>query len=379
MGAQLLQSLGYASMLLLPLYLDFLGASRTEIGTIMAAAAIGGLGFRPVVAWALDRVGRKPTLVVGTVILAFSVAALGLISSIGVGVYLVRAAIGVGIGALFTGYFTFAADFIPSSRRTEGLAIFGIFGLLGLLVNPSAELLGIRGAQLRGFYPVVGAIILASLALLHFVPEQRQTQAQKHEAFGFRVAWNALTVRSLLPVWLASGTFSGLVATYMAFVTVAAGDAAVAQPALLWGTYTIGATFVRLFGARIPDKVGPSNLVAPSIGFYVAALLVAAGATTSEGFLLSGLLAGVGHGYCFPVLTGQVVTRVDDRFRGSGLAVFTGLWELVRVVVTPAFGILADAYDDSTMFAACACFGVLGLVGWLALEVGEGRGSTSGS
>ena len=376
MGAQLLQSLGYASMLLLPLYLDFLGATRTEIGAIMGAAAVGGLSFRPVVAWSLDRVGRKPTLMVGTVVLALSVAALGLISSIGVGVYVVRAAIGIGIGALFTGYFTFAADFIPATRRTEGLAIFGIFGLLGLLVNPSAELLGIEGAQLRGFYPVVGAVILTSLILLHFVPEKRRTAEQNGESFGFRVAWRALTVRSLLPVWLASAVFSGMVATYMAFVTVAAGDAGVARPALLWGTYTLGATFVRLFGARIPDRVGPSNLVAPSLGFYVAALIVAAGATSMNGFLLSGLLAGVGHGYCFPVLTGQVVTRVDDRFRGSALAVFTGLWELVRIVFTPAFGLMADTYDDATMFAACACFGVCGLVGWLALEVGEGRAPT---
>jgi MFS family permease len=338
----------------------------------MGAAAIGGLGFRPLVAWSLDRVGRKPTLVVGTVVLAIGVASLGLISKIGLGVYVVRAAIGIGIGALFTGYFTFASDFIPASRRTEGLAIFGIFGLLGLLVNPGAELLGIEGEQLRGFYPVVGAVILASLLLLHFVPEQRRRPEKRDEAFGLRVVLKALAVRRLLPVWVASCVFSGLVATYMAFVTVAAGDAGVERPALLWATYTLGATFVRLFGARIPDRVGPANLVAPSMGFYVAALIVAAGATTSNGYLLSGLLAGIGHGYCFPVLTGQVLTRVDDRLRGSGLAVFTGLWELVRIVVTPVFGALADAFDDATMFAGCACFGVAGLVLWLALEAREG-------
>ena len=369
MGAQLLQSLGYASMLLLPLYLDFLGASRTEIGAIMGAAAIGGLGFRPVVAWALDRVGRKPTLVVGTVILAVSVASLGLITEIGFGVYAVRAAIGVGIGALFTGYFTFAADFVPESRRTEGLAVFGIFGLLGLMVNPLADVFGVTGDQLRRFYPLIGVVILSSLVLLANVPEQRHETERRAGEFGVRVAFRALTVKSLLPVWVASGIFSGLVATYMAFATVAASGVGLARPALLWGTYTIGATAVRLFGARLPDRVGPSNLIAPSIAFYVAALLVAAHTETLGGFLLSGALAGIGHGYCFPVLSSQVVTRVDDRFRGSGLAVFTGLWELVRVVVTPLFGVVADRMDDSVMFSACATFGVVGMFAWLALEV----------
>lgn len=369
MGAQLLQSLGYSSMLLLPLYLDFLGASRTEIGAIMGAAAVGGLGFRPVVAWALDRVGRKPTLVVGTFILAAGVAALGLISSIGPAVYVVRAVIGVGIGALFTGYFTFASDFIPTHRRTEGLALFGIFGLLGLLVNPLAEFLDVQGPELRVFYPIIGLVILTSLILLRLVPEQRGYHATNIEPFDPRTVFRALTVPALRPVWVASAIFSGMVATYMSFVTVAAGDAGVARPALLWGTYTLGATAVRLFGARLPDRVGPSNLVAPALGFYVAALLVAASARTEQAFLISGLLAGVGHGYCFPVLSGQVVTRVADRFRGSGLAVFTGLWELVRVLLTPAFGALADRYDDAVMFAACAVLGVAGLTAWLVLEV----------
>ena len=112
-----------------------------------------------------------------------------------------------------------------------------------------AELLGIEGEQLRGFYPVVGAVILASLLLLHFVPEQRRRPEKRDEVFGLRVVLKALAVRRLLPVWVASCVFSGLVATYMAFVTVAAGDAGVERPALLWATYTLGATFVRLFGA----------------------------------------------------------------------------------------------------------------------------------
>ena len=42
--AQLLQAAGYASMLLLPLYLDHLGADRSTIGAVMAVSAIGGLG-----------------------------------------------------------------------------------------------------------------------------------------------------------------------------------------------------------------------------------------------------------------------------------------------------------------------------------------------
>ena len=41
--AHFLQALGYSSMLLLPLYLHHVGASRTEIGLAMGCAAVAGL------------------------------------------------------------------------------------------------------------------------------------------------------------------------------------------------------------------------------------------------------------------------------------------------------------------------------------------------
>ena len=50
-------------------------------------------------------------------------------------------------------------------------------------------------------------------------------------------------------------------------------------------------------------------LAACLLGCYAAATLVASHALDPSTFLLAGLLAGLGHGYCFPVLAGQVVTR----------------------------------------------------------------------
>ena len=71
-GANFLQALGFSSMILLPLYLDYLGASRALIGSIMSVGAVGGLLARPLVGWALDVLGRKTTLIAGTLVLVFS-------------------------------------------------------------------------------------------------------------------------------------------------------------------------------------------------------------------------------------------------------------------------------------------------------------------
>lgn len=360
-----LQALGFSSMLLLPLYLQHLHASRTEIGIIMATGAISGLVMRPLVGWALDNVGRKPTLIVGTLLLVAGMVMIAAVDRIGVVIYLQRVVFGVGIGALFTAYFTFASDLVPASRRTEGLALFGISGLLPMLVNPLAEGIGIDAPDLRWFLPCVGAVIALSIPAVLALPSR---EGRAHAPAPLRNALIAVRQRPLWAVWLATMAFSGMVAVFFTFATVAAESRGVERAAGLWLSYALGATVVRLFGGRIPDRIGPSNFVAPALGIYIAAMLLTAEATSLRDFLVAALLAGIGHGYCFPVLTSQVVSRSPEAFRGSALALFTALWGFTELLVTPSFGAIADAWGDGAMFMVAAVSGIVSLVVWLLLE-----------
>ena len=365
-SAHLLQALGYASMLLLPLYLAHLGANRATIGAVMGASAIGGLALRPAVGWALDRLGRKPTIIAGTLITVLGMGALWFVTDVGWEVYAVRITVGIGTGALFTAYFTLAADIVPPSRRTEGIALFGITGLLPLVVNPLASEIGVHSPDLRWFLPLMGLLVLASLFCLIGVPESKRAQADPNvEKVGIL---SILSARPLIPVWLATVIFSSLVAIAMSFATVTAESRGLSRPALLWATYAGGAAFVRLLGARLPDVLGPHNLVAPALASYAAGMLVLASAMDNSGFLIAGLLCGAGHGYCFPVLTSQVVTRSPERGRGSALALFTGLWDLTYLLIPPLLGAVGDAHGDTLIFLIAAIAAALGLVCWLILE-----------
>lgn len=364
--AHFLQAVGYASMLLLPLYLAGLGASRTEIGTIMATSAVGGLLLRPAVGWSLDAIGRKQTLTAGTLAGCLGLCMVALITDISATAYAARLIFGVGVGALLTGYFTFAADLVPPSRRTEGLALFGISGLLPVLVNPAAERLGLDGPALRFFFPAVGLVVLSSLLFLHGVPEPpRPPRVARPRPLA---AFAELGQRRLWPVWLATIVFSGFVSLFFAFATVAAADRGMAHPADIWLTYGLGAAIVRLAGGRVLDRIGPRNLVAPALACYAFAAMTLGGAQSSGALLTAGLLGGIAHGFCFPVLASQVVSRVPEARRGGGLAAYTGLWDLGSLALPPLLGMLADARGDQQMFdlvaLAAAC--LLGL--WAALE-----------
>ena len=366
LGAQFLQGLGYASMMLLPVYLAFLGASRSEIGVVMGTAAVASLLSMPVVAWALDVLGRRLSLVLGTSLVALAMASIYFVRDVGPEIYGVRLVFGLGAGIIFPGYFAFASDIIPAHRRTEGFAVFGIAGLLPLMVNPVSARLGIDPAGLRTFYPWLGGLVLLSLVLMLRVPESSRKAAPRSVFSGDLL--RELCRRRLAPVWLATVVFAGFFSVFAAFATVAAEQRGIGAARDIWLSYALAAVVVRLVGAKLPDKVGPSNIVAPALASYATAMLLLADASTEMSFLAAGAFAGLGHGYCFPVLSAQVVSRIPDSMRGGGLTTFTALWSFASLIAAPSFGKVADLMGDCVMFCLSALVAVVALLPWCALE-----------
>ena len=368
-AAHFLHAAGHASLLLLPLFFDHLGASRAEIGAMMAAAAVGGLATRPFVGWAIDRLGRRPTLFFGNAVLGVSMAGLFLVDELGPLVYLLRVLQGIGLGANFTAFFTFAADTVPESRRTEGLALFGVSGLVPLAVNPLVDRLGVDPAGLREVYPVIGVFVALAVPLVWLLPEP-EVRHSTPASPGRRGAavMRAIGHRNLRSSWLAACVMGGLFAVFSSFSTVAASSRGIAHPADLWFSYAAAAVLVRLFGGRLPDRLGTHNLVVPATATYGIAMILVAGATDSTGFVIAGGLAGIGHGYAFPVLAAQVVGRIPERLRGSGLAMFTALFEVAALLVPPVMGELADARGDRLMFATSSVVTVLVMAAWAFVE-----------
>ncbi len=368
----LLQALGYSSLLLLPLYLGHLGANRTLIGSIMAFASLTSLAFRPAVAWSLDVWGRKPTLYVGTSLMAVGMWLLFWVTDLGYLVYVSRFLVGVGLGALFTGYLAFAGDIIPLERRTEGLALFGISGLVPLMINPFSSQLGIAPVDLRWFLPLVGIVI--ALSMVSLIPIEEPQTSAKRKSLKWRDVLRTLSHRSLRPVWLAAIVLSGLVATFMTFVTVSAKDRGIPGATYVWLTYAGAAVLVRVFGSRLADRIGPANLIVPGLSCYAISLVWVAGATSFQELLWAGSLAGIGHGYCFPVVSGQVIARASEAHRGSALSMFTALWSLTEISITPILGAFADQFGDASMFALTATSSAVLLVYWAFLEHKNGGG-----
>ncbi len=365
--AHFLSALAWTTLLLLPVSLEEMGADRKTIGWIISLAPLVGICAQPAIGWALDHVGRKWSLALGTLLSGSSLILLGQVDDLGPTLFASRALFGLGGAIAFTGFFAFIADKVPPSRRVEGIALFGISGLLPLALNPIIGSYGLTTQDLQGVYPAAGVLVLLSLFFLLPVPDDRAV-IEAREPHSLAQRWEALSSPRLRPVWIAVVTFSGMTAVFMTFSTVAAKAQSLSNPAIAWYTYAGGSVLVRLFGARLPERVGPNRILLPALQAYAVGLVVTAFASSDAHFLLAGLLAGFGHGYAFPVITATVVSRSALALRGTAMASCMGLWQLTGLGTRPLFGWIGDLEGLKWLFLTAALSGLLGIALWALLE-----------
>ena len=138
--ANLCHTASFSAFFLLPLYILEHGGNQGDIGVVMGVFALASAASRPWVAEMIDRIGRKRSYTLGSILMVvspflyiFIQDPLGLTYPV---FLLLRAVHGVGLAICFTAVFTFMADILPPDRLTEGTGMFGISGLRVIAMGP---------------------------------------------------------------------------------------------------------------------------------------------------------------------------------------------------------------------------------------------------
>lgn len=349
--ASFFEGLSWALFIHLPGFLDDLGASEAEIGLIFGIAAVAAVGVRPWVGQALDRFGRKPVISVGNVVNVGSILLYLTVSAIGPWVYVVRVIHGIGLATLFSAFFTYGADVVPESRRTEGFALFGVSGLLpiaaaGVIGDIVLNVAGFRELFLTAA-AMAGISLVISLPLRERKPDQREGRARR----GF---FSVVRQETLRPVWLMAGGMAFVLTAYFTFLRTFVDETGVGSVGLFFATYGASAIVLRVGFGWVPDRLGQKRVLFPSMGSLAVGFMVLSLATGSPHVAIAGVLCGVGHGYGFPILSGMVVSRALDEDRGSAVSIFTALFDMGTLIGGPVFGIIISSFGYRTMFTFAA-------------------------
>jgi predicted MFS family arabinose efflux permease len=361
--ANFLHSFAFHAYVQLPGYLERLGADEVAIGTIVGSMAAVAIVSRPYAGRAMDRRGRRVVAIVGSVVHVIATASYLAIDSLGPGIYAVRAIHGVAEGLLFSVLFTIAADVVPRERRTEGIALFGISGMLPLSLAGIAGDAILASAGYRELFLFTGACALAGLVACLWLPESRPSGLTETRSF---VA--VVRTQTLRMVWLVGFGFAVALASYFAFLKTYMLATEVGTVGGFFTAYALAAIALRLGLGWLPDRIGAERALLPALACTAVGLVLLGHATGGAMVIAAGLACGAGHGFAFPILSALVVARAAAGDRGVALSVFTALFDLGLLVGGPALGLVVERSDYTVMFDVAAAVVVVALVAFAALD-----------
>jgi MFS family permease len=358
--ANLLQGIAFNLFLHFPGFLKDLGAAEVEIGLISALTAVASILVRPSVGRFMDTRGRRGIILMGN---ALNVTVIGLyltVTSIGPWVYAIRVFHGLAEAMLFTSLFTYAADHVPEDRITQGLALFGISGMLPISLGGLIGDFVLARASYDALFLCSGGFGVAALLLaLPLYDAPRVVAPEEEPPRGFTAS---VAQPNLAPLWWITTIFSVALAPIWIFVKTFVMETGIGTVGGFFTAYTTVAIVLRVLVGWLPDRVGPKRVLFPALGTFALGFCVLAMADSSRDVLLAGALCGAGHGYTFPILFGLTVTRARVSERGSVMAIYTALFDVGILLGGPLLGLVIQGHGYGAMFATTAVLVVAGAV-----------------
>jgi MFS family permease len=323
-----------------------LDAGNIAVGVVIGSYAVTGLLLRPFAGRFADRRGRKPAVLLGSVLVA--VAGFLYLLPLGVaGLIGARLVLGAGEGTVFTAGSAWIVDIAPPERRGRVIGLYGLAVWSGLSIGPliGELLLHASGYTLvwlfAGAAPLVGALIALRL------PDPFHPKPGEHEH-------HPLIAREAVRPGAALALGSLGYATVASFVVLHLDARGIGHGAVVFGVFATMVVLTRLAGGDLPDRIGPAR-VAMAAAVVEAAGLAAIGVAQTLAVAIAGAMAmGAAFSLLYPSLSLIVVARVPETRRGAALGTFTAFFDAGIGFGAPLAGVAAALtdYEGAFLFAA---------------------------
>jgi MFS family permease len=320
-----------------------LDGGNIAVGVVVGSYAATGLLLRPVAGRYADRRGRKPAVLVGSLLVA--VSGFLYLLPLGIpGLIAARLVLGAGEGTVFTAGSAWIVDLAPPDRRGRVIGLYGLAVWGALSVGPLIGELLLHASGYTLVWLFAGTMPLVGAAVATRVPDPYRPAAWLEHEHQPLIAREAVRPGSALA--LASIGY----ACVAAFVVLHLDSRGVGHGALAFGAFATMVVLTRLFAGDLPDRVGPVR-VAICAALVEAVGLATIGLAHSLPVAIAGSLAmGAAFSLLYPSLSLIVVERVPETRRGAALGTFTAFFDAGVGIGAPLAGLAAALSDYQGAF-----------------------------
>jgi MFS family permease len=352
----------------LPRLVIQLDGSATDIGLVMGAFNFISFISRPTAGWLSDRFGRKPLLLIGSIVSSIAVAAISIAPSVGTLVML-RMLHGAAEAAFYVAAATAVTDIAPENRRAEAVSIFSIAFFAALGFGPWAGDVLLGGGLSSTLILAAASAILATL-LTTWIAVPSPAPSEHHQLA------KLLHPAALLPGLLFAFSLIGY-AGFTGFIAIYLEQHLIPHSGWFFAVYAVTVVGVRIFGARIPEQLGPrtaaiSAMVAIAIGLAFLGLH-----PTLLTALLGTVILGIGQAICFPALLAVALQRGNEGDRGVIVGTLVGFLDVGVALGSLVFGVIGESvgYDVAFLVAGAASATSAGML-WMIRGTNSSRESS---
>lgn len=346
---------------LLPLYLsDTFGAGKDMIGIVLSGYTVAALVVRPFSGYVVDSFSRKKVLM--TCLTLFFVFFGGYLAAGTLLMFAIcRTLHGAPFGAVTVANNTCAIDVLPSSRRNEGIGLYGLSNNVAMAIAPSV---GIWLHNATGSYTALFWIALlvamsavACAGTISMPEREIVTNKQKLslDRFFLTRAW-------LLAVNIAMFSFCwGVMSNYLAIYSRE-------QLGITHGTGTYFAILsIGLFVSRLQGKkaLREGRLSQNAAGGMLLSLVgytIFVAVPHPVCYYLSAALIGLGNGHMYPAFLNMFVNVARHDQRGTATSSILTSWDLGVGIGTLLGGVVAEHFGYAASFWMVAGVNAVGVV-----------------
>ena len=334
-----------------------LGGGSVAVGLTIGAFAVTAVMLRPFSGRLSDSRGRKILIVGGGTLVGVSVLAYALASSLTM-LIVSRLVTGVGESFFYVGAASVINDLAPDERRGEALSYFSLALFGGLAIGPVIGETILDAASFDAVWIFSGVSALTAALLGLFVPETRPEGAGRTRA--------PLLHRAAVLPGTVLGTNIWALATFTSFITLYALSLGLHGARFVFVLNSAVIIMIRLFGARLPDRLGAKRAGSFALVTTTTGMLTIALWHSVAGLFVGTFIYSIGHAMAFPALMTLAIRNAPASERGAVVGTFTAFFDFAFGVGAISAGGIAAALGYRGAFAAAAFIALGGLALLLA-------------
>ncbi|MCQ2260446.1 MAG: MFS transporter [Bacteroidales bacterium] len=353
---------------LLPIYLsEHFGADKDTIGVVLFGYAVMALIARLFSGYIVDSFPRKMVLLISFTIFTFFFV--GYVAAGSLMLFaIVRTVHGVPFGFTTVANSTVAIDVLPSSRRTEGIGLYGLSNNLASAISPTIAIwiyTTTHNFDIIFWLAMIVAVIgLAIDSTVKTAPRELVKGKQAVSLDRFFLVKGTGEALTMVCFAFSYGVMSTYVAIYGKERLGIEGGS---------GTFflllSIGLILSRLQGNKALREGRITHNAGMGVCVSLCGYLLFAAMPNEIGYYGAALIIGLGNGHMYPAYQNMFVNLAPHTQRGTANSSILVAWDVGVGFGILLGGVLSENYGYSTAFWSAWVVNLIGFLGfWLYVK-----------